>query len=84
MELDRAGASALVSSPESVSVSEEPDAGRPDPLCREDPDVAVLLFPLPDELLPLPVELPASVDVLPLPDAAVTMVAFISVLFPAV
>ena len=90
MELDSSGAvlSELLS--DESSVSEDPEEESPALLCREEPELdeplpellSVLLLPellLPEELLPD--EVPPE---LLLPDASVTMVAFISVLFPAV
>ena len=87
MELDSAGASVLLSP---ASVSEEPEADDPEPLWREEPDrlalpLRVLVLPEPLDPLSVPV-LPELfvVAVPPLPEDAVTIVAFMSVLFPAV
>src|SRR5699024_761345 len=90
MELDSAGVSVLPS-PDSVSVfpedvkpelpeSEEPDRLEPPPV------IPLPVFVLP--VSPVPLSVPAlpelsAVDVSPFPDASVTMVAFIFVLFPA-
>ena len=60
------------------SVSEDPEEESPALLCREEPEVLLPELLLPEELLPD--EVPPE---LLLPDASVTMVAFISVLFPA-
>lgn len=86
IELERAGASLpSVSSP--VSVSANPAADRLLLPREEPPDAPPAVLPeelppdalLPAEALPVPEEVPDD-----LPDAAVTIVAFMSVLFPAV
>ena len=84
MELDSSGAVLSELLPDEFPVSEDPEEESPALLCREEPELEepppellpVLLLPeelLPDEVLPE----------LLFPDASVTMVAFISVLFPA-
>ena len=81
MELDSAGASVLLSP---VSVSEEPEADDPWPLWTEAPGKPEIPLPaLAAPALPLP-EAVLSAVASPLPEDAVTIVAFMSVLFPAV
>lgn len=85
MELDNAGASSVSSPSSEVWLSSEPEELKL-PLCREDPAVPVPVFPLPVSVLPLP-DPPALPELPPdvlLPEAEVTIAAFISVLFPAV
>ena len=81
MELDSAGASVLLSP---ASVSEEPEADDPWPLWTEAPGKPEIPLPaLAAPALPLSeAVLPAAAS--PLPEDAVTIVAFMSVLFPAV
>ena len=78
MELDSSGAVLPKLLLDESSVSEDPEEESPALLCREEPEVLLPELLLPEELLPD--EVPPE---LLLPDASVTMVAFISVLFPA-